>query len=208
MTLTASEYLRYLKAYVNNDYLKTGNPTGGKVTLTEKLPPEQETRRRKRRKRKVSLLLPGPGFALNLDLDPYPDPSKNNKQIKRPLFHFLDDTGKPWSKRCDFVVFYVNRRSFYADCIEFKSNILIPSQIVAQLNAGMHWVKSLKQIIECYTGYKKKINLRKFIFAANTNPLCLNENRQLNDDPSIRYYHFDEVRGKPLASLQNTSKAL
>lgn len=30
-------------------------------------------------------------------------------------------------------------------------------------------------------------------------------NRQLNADPSIRYYHFDEVQGQLLADLQNTS---
>ena len=33
----------------------------------------------------------------------------------------------------------------------------------------------------------------------------LDGNRQLNADPSIRYYHFDEVHGQSLADLQNTS---
>ena len=32
------------------------------------------------------------------------------KKTKPPLFHFLDDNAKPWSKRCDFVVFWCHRR--------------------------------------------------------------------------------------------------
>ena len=128
------------------------------------------------------------------------------KRSKPPLFHFLDDTAKPWSKRCDFVIFYVNGRAFYADCIEFKSKSLSADKIVPQLKAGTCWVNTLKRTIEHYTGDKRKIRVRKFVFAENENPgPYIDGNRQLNADPSIRYYHFGEVDGQPLADLQNTS---
>ena len=122
------------------------------------------------------------------------------------MFHFLDDTAKPWSKRCDFVIFYVKGQRFCADCIEFKSKSLTAEKIVPQLKAGACWVHSLKRTIEHYTGDKRKIHLRKFVFAENDNPdAYLELNRQLRADPSIRYYHFDEVHGQALADLQNTS---
>jgi hypothetical protein len=67
-------------------------------------------------------------------------------------------------------------------------------------------VNTLKRTIEHYTGDKRRIRLRKFVFGENENPdAYLDLNRQLNADPSIRYYHFDEVHGQPLAALQNTS---
>jgi hypothetical protein len=77
---------------------------------------------------------------------------------------------------------------------------------VPQLKAGACWVHSLKRTIEHYTGDKRRIHLRKFVFAENDNPdAYLEPNRQLRADPSIRYYHFDEVHGQALAELQNTS---
>ena len=79
-------------------------------------------------------------------------------------------------------------------------------KIVPQLNAGMNWVNALKRTIEYYTGDKRRIRARKFVFAENENPNSyIDSNRQLIADPSIRYYHFDEVQGQPLTELQNTS---
>ena len=125
---------------------------------------------------------------------------------KPPLFDFLDDTAKPWSKRWDFVIFYVNGRAFQDDCIEFKSKSLSADKIVPQLKAGACWVNTLKRTIEHYTGDKRRIRLRKFVFAENENPgRYIDGKRQLNADPSVRHYHFDEVQGKPLADLQNSS---
>jgi hypothetical protein len=104
------------------------------------------------------------------------------------------------------VIFYVNGRAFHADCIEFKSKSLNAEKIVPQLKAGVCWVNSLKLTIEHYTGDSRRIRLRKFVFAENENPEpYIDVNRQLNADPSIRYYHFDEVNGQPLAALRNTS---
>lgn len=199
MTLTASAYFEHLKAYVNSDYVMHDG-SDGKVVLTEKYFRPEDT---KPQKRNIELLLPGAGMVFKLDHDGFETAKKKSKPA---LFHFLDDTAKPWSKRCDFVIFYVRNQRFCADCIEFKSNSLATDKIVPQLRAGMCWVHSLKRTIEHYTGDKRKIHLRKFVFAENDNPdAYLEANRQLRADPSIRYYHFDEVHGESLADLRNTS---
>ena len=188
------------KAYVNEHYvMHDGN--GGEVILQEKyFPPPPETRAKLR---KVRLLLPGPGFAFKLDYDQF---QTRKKKSKPPLFHFLDDNAKPWSKRCDFVIFYINRRMFCADCIEFKSGSIAGSAVREQLRSGVCWVRSLKKTIEYYTEGTRKIRLRKFLFGDMENANAyLDPDRQLNADPSIRYYHFDEVQGQSLISLQNVS---
>lgn len=199
MTLSAETYFEHLKAYLNSEYV-VHDGAGGKVVLTEKyFRPEETTVR----ERKIELLLPGAGMAFKLDHDDF-DAAK--RKSKPALFHFLDDTAKPWSRRCDFVIFYVRGRSLHADCIELKSKSLSAEKIVPQLKAGACWVNSLKRTIEHYTGDKRAIRLRKFVFAENENPgAYLDTNRQLVADPSIRYYHFDEVHGQPLATLPNIS---
>lgn len=199
MTLDAPTYFGHLRAYVNDRYV-VDYGLGGKVELSEKYFPPNETRAKTRR---IQLLLPGQGLAFKLDHDQV---ELLRKKSKPPLFHFLDDNAKPWSKRCDFVVFYIKGKAFHADCIEFKSKSLTAEKIVPQLRAGTCWVRSLKQTIEHYTGDSRKIRLRKFVFGENDNPgAYLDVNRQLNADPSIRYYHFDEVNGQSLTALHNTS---
>ena len=191
MTLDAPTYFEHLKAYVNSRYI-IDDGTGGEVVLREKYFSATATRAKTR---KIRLLLPGPGIALKLDHD---EAEFQQRKSKPPLFHFLDDMGKPWSKRCDFVIFYVNARVLHADCIEFKSKSLSTDKIVPQLKAGTCWIRSLKRTIEYYTGDTRRIRVRKFVFAANENPAAyLDGNRQFNADPSIRYYHFDEVRVSP-----------
>jgi hypothetical protein len=199
MSLDADSYFQHLKAYVNSSYV-VHDGEGGQVILTEKYFPDGATRARIR---KVALGISGLGLAFKLDHDQL---ELKQKKGKPALFHFLDDNAKPWSKRCDFVVFYVNRKRFHADCIEFKSKSLAQDKIVPQVKAGASWVSSLKRTIENYTGDRRQIRLRKFVFAENTSPEAyLDGNRQLLADPSIRYYHFDEVQGQSLASLQNVS---
>lgn len=199
MNLDSSTYFRHLRAYVNDRYV-VDDGAGGHVTLSEKYFPLTGTRAKTRH---IRLLLPGQGLAFKLDHDQV---ELQRKMSKPPLFHFLDDNAKPWSKRCDFVIFYTKERAFHADCIEFKSKSLTAEKIVPQLRAGACWVRSLKQTIEHYTGDSRRIRLRKFVFGENDNPHAyLDANLQLNADPSIRYYHFDEVNGLSLAALQNTS---
>jgi len=90
MTLVAGTYFEHLKAYVNRRYI-LHDGTGGKVVLIEKYFRPGEV---KPRKRKIELLLPGAGLAFKLDHDEF---DAVRKKSKPPLFHFLDDTAKPWS---------------------------------------------------------------------------------------------------------------
>ena len=194
MSLDAKTYFNHLKAYVNDEYI-VHKGIGGEVVLKEKYFLEKS---RKAKTRELRLFLPGPGLVFKLDFD--------KKKIKPPLFHFLDDTAKPWSKRCDFVIFYVKQRMFCADCIEFKSGSIAGNTVKEQLQAGTCWVRSLKRTIEHYTKYTRRIHVRKFLFGDRIDTgAYLNSDRQLNADPSIRYYHFDEVRGQHLDRLQNAS---
>ena len=104
------------------------------------------------------------------------------------------------------MIFYVDRRAFCADCIEFKSGSIAGTAVREQLRAGTCWVRSLKKTIEHYTEDTRRIRVRKFLFGDKADAdAYLDPDRQLNADPSIRYYHFDEVQGQPLASLHNAS---
>lgn len=199
MSLDAATYFQHLRAYVNSRYI-VHDGEGGEVILKEKYFQGDETRARTR---KIALGLSGLGMAFKLDHDQV---ELQRKKAKPPLFHFLDDNAKAWSKRCDFVVFRTQGRSFFADCIEFKSKSLSTEKIVPQLKAGVSWCRSLKRTIEHYTGDCRTIRVRKFVFGTNENPgAYVDGNGQLNADPSIRYYHFDEVNGRPLSELQNAS---
>jgi hypothetical protein len=199
MTLAAQTYLEHLRAYINSEYVMHDG-SDGKVVLSEKYFRPEDV---KPQERKIELLLPGAGMAFKLDHDEF---EISKRKVKPALFHFLNDNGKAWSKRCDFVVFYVNRKAFHADCIEFKSKGINGQEIKSQLNAGLCWLRSLKKTIEHYTSDTRTLKVRKFVFGTNNNPdPFVDANRQLNADPSIRYYHFDEVHGRPLAALQNTS---
>lgn len=199
MTLAAGTYFEHLKAYVNSDYVMHDGADGRVILIEKYFRPEDV----KPQERRIELRLPGAGMAFKLDLDDF---DTKKKKSKPPLFHFLDDTSKPWSKRCDFVVFYVNGRAFHADCIEFKSKSLTAEKIVPQLKAGLCWVHALKRTIEHYTGDTRRFKVRKFVFADNENPGdYLDAKHQLKADPSIRYFHFNEVHGQSLAALQNNS---
>ena len=157
MTLDALTYFGHLRAYVNDHYVMHAGD-GGEVELREKyFPPPPATRAETR---KLRLLLPGPGLAFKLDYDQY---QPRERKSKPPLFHFLDDNAKPWSKRCDFVIFYVNRKAFCADCIEFKSGSIAASTVREQLRAGASWVRSLKKIILIPTQAKRNLSSRSGI---------------------------------------------
>ena len=199
MSLDSETYFQHLKAYVNRRYI-VHNGDGGQVVLAEKYFVEGSTRARTRR---ITLKLSGLGLAFKLDHDQV---ELQRKKTKPALFHFLDDNAKPWSKRCDFVIFRTEGPAFFADCIEFKSKSLTAEKIVPQLRAGVCWCKSLKRTVEHYTGDSQTIRIRKFVFGTNDSPGdYIDPNGQLNADPSVRYYHFNEVNGRGLAELKNTS---
>lgn len=199
MSLDAATYFQHLEAYVNNRYV-VHDGEGGQVILREKYFHTGETRARTR---KIALGLSGLGMAFKLDHDQV---ELQRKKSKPALFHFLDDNGKAWPKRCDFVIFRTQGRAFLADCIEFKSKSISAENIVPQLRAGVSWCRSLKRTIEHYTGDSRTIRVREYVFGTNENPdNYVAAQGQLNSDPSIRYYHLNDVNGRQLADLQNTS---
>ena len=191
MSLDAASYFDHLRAYLADIYVVDNGATGY-ITLTEGYFREGET---KRSTRKVTLPFKGKAFAIKLD------------GRKEPLFHFLDNNGKQWSKRCDFVVFHCYRGSINAYLFEFKTKSLDPSSIIDQLKSGAHWCASLRKVVSQYTGDDRSIRIRKFVLTENENPAAYLDaaGRYLARDPSIRHYHYDQLNGLRLDTLENTS---
>lgn len=82
----------------------------------------------------------------------------------RSLFHFLDDTAKPWSKRCDFVVFNLRKSKLHVYCLEFKSES-IPHDVPDQLKASVDWLKALHATINAYTTKRSTIHATKYVLS-------------------------------------------
>jgi hypothetical protein len=191
MSLDALSYLDHLRAYLANIYV-VDDGTSGAITLTEKY-----FRQGNAKKSTRNVTLPFNGKAFAIKLDGHPD----------PLFHFLDDNGKPWSKRCDFIIFQCYRRCINAYLFEFKTKSLDPSSIIDQLKSGEHWCASLRRVVNQYTGDDRNIRIRKFVLTENENPAAYLDaaGRYLARDPSIRHYHYDQLSGLTLDMLENTS---
>ena len=191
MSLDAASYFDHLRAYLSDDYVVDDGATGS-VTLTEKYFREGET---KKSTRKVTLPFKGKAFAIKLD------------GRKEALFHFLDDNGKQWSKRCDFIIFQSHSRCINAYLVEFKTKSLDAGSIIDQLKSGAQWCASLRKIINHYTGDDRSIRIRKFVFTENDNPAAYLDlaGHYLARDPSIRHYHYDQLTGLTLDTLENTS---
>ena len=116
MSLDAASYFDHLRAYLSDTYV-IDEGAAGVISLTEKYFREGAT---KKSTRKVTLPFLGRAFAVKLDGRP------------EPLFHFLDDNGKQWSKRCDFIVFQCYRRCINAYLFEFKTKSLDATSIIDQ----------------------------------------------------------------------------
>jgi hypothetical protein len=191
MSLDASSYFDHIKAYINDEYI-VHRGDGGVIELREKYFREGE---RKKTTRIVRLPYRGKAFAVKLD-------GKAN-----PLFHFLDNNGKEWSKRCDFVVFQCYNRRVAAYLFEFKTKSLDADSIIDQLRSGLHWCASLRKVVEQYTGDTKPLKIKKFVFTENNNPdpYLDPDNKYLARDPSIRHYHYDDLEHLELDELENDS---
>lgn len=191
MSLAAGSYFDHLRAYIADSYI-VDDGASGTITLTEKYFREGET---KKSTRKVTFQFRGKAFAIKLD------------GRKEALFHFLDDNGKQWSKRCDFIIFQCHRGAVNAFLIEFKTRSLEAQSIIDQLKSGAHWCASLRKIVNNYTGDDRGIRVRKFVFTENENPAAYLDpaGHYLARDPSIRHYHYDQLTGLTLDTLENTS---
>ncbi len=129
MAINAEGYFDCLDSYLNTNHYAL--PFGlGSVPLKEKVFDANGAKTQQ-----IELKFEGKILAFKLDAE------KNGK--KPPLFHFLDDTAKPWSKRCDFVLFNLRNGKIFAYCFEFKSNAISADSIIAQLSATKAWCLSL-----------------------------------------------------------------
>lgn len=195
MAINAEGYFDCLESYLNTSHY--GVPLGkDMVVLKEKIFTKTGDI-----KQQVELQYEGKIIALKLDTE------TANLKSKPALFHFLDDTAKPWSKRCDFVLFNLRKSKIYVYCIEFKSSSLSSDGIVAQLNATESWCKSLNHTIKNYTNRAGCFYLSKYVLSSSVDPSPYLDqtNKYLKADNTIRHYNYVDIEGKKLSDLENSA---
>jgi hypothetical protein len=193
MAVDATAYFRGLISYLNKQTYEVTARDSGRIVLEEKfyLADGKES------SEKVRLGFSGDVMVIRLDTKPI------KKGDDYRLFHFLDNEAKPWSKRCDFVIFHLIDNRINIHCIEFKS-ASIPDSVVDQLKASESWCKSLHEIISIYTGQKKRMHLKKYVFTCVDDPgKYLDDNAYLKRDHTIRHYHYDDLKSCSLEMLEN-----
>ena len=193
MALNAQGYFDHLKSYLNMNFYEVRG-FNGEISLSEKIFIEEG-----KQNITVKLKYEGEVFAIKLD--------KKNKGNHIPLFHFLDDTGKPWSKRCDFILFHLHKNKINIHCFEFKWKTISADRVIAQLNASSAWCRTLSNTIKNYTNKSKTLYLSKYVLTKHLNPnnYLDSNNKYLNSDQSIRHYHYDDIDGINLSDLENAS---
>lgn len=201
MPLNAQGYFNALRSYLNTGHYEvTETDAGGRIVMKEKVfvggsPKPVEYR--------VRLAVTGEALVINLDRK---EDTGKNKGKSLPLFHFLNDNAKPWSKRCDFVVFHRVRKRINAHCFEFKS-ATFPEGLVDQLEASEAWCRALRSTIKHYTGDAKPLYLTKFVLSCHPNPAPYLDTagKYLQRDHSIRHYLYQDIDGLSLDALDNTN---
>jgi len=196
MPINAQGYFNHLKTYLNmNDYGQTCLASEAKSLLPNQLALSEKIQGTNKRQ-KITLDYKGEAFAIKLDCG------------NDPLFHFLDNHKRPWSKRCDFVIFQCRNNSLFAYCIEFKaaSTFIPTTDVMLQLKAGQAWCQSLSKIMNAYTNTSRQFRLTKFVVTgcANPDPDLDTTKKYLKDHPSIRHYLFTEIDGMNLEDLENS----
>lgn len=198
MPLNAQGYFNALRSYLNTAHYEVTETDGGRIVLKEKVFISGSTKPVEYR---VRLSVTGEALVINLDRKT----SRNSNQ-SHPLFHFLNDNAKPWSKRCDFVVFHRKRERINVHCFEFKSATL-PDSLVDQLEASEAWCRALRSTIKHYTGDAKPLYLTKFVLSCHPNPEPYLDaaGKYLQRDHSIRHYLYRDIDGLSLDALDNTN---
>ncbi len=196
MPINAQGYFNALRSYLNTRHYAVTEMDGGRIVLKEKIYPPGSTTPVDQ---KVRLSITGEALVINLD-------KKNRTGRSDPLFHFLDDNAKPWSKRCDFVIFHRIGERIKVHCIEFKSASL-PDSLVDQLEASEAWCRALHSTIRHYTGETRRLHLTKYVFSCHPNPATYldPDGKYLLRDHSIRHYLYSDIDGKSLDALDNTN---
>ncbi len=194
MSLNAEVYFDCLQSYMNHEFYNV--PQGAdEITLKETIGKNDKG---KDIFREVTLKYSGKMFAIKLDRQ-----KKGEKTIDS-LFSFLNNTSKPWSKRCDFVVFNYDNKKIRVFMFEFKSEKISGDTISGQLKASKNWCKSLAQIIKTYTDYSSTLHLTKYVLTTNTEAAkYLDNNNYLHVDSTIRHYNYSEIDGKSLNELDS-----
>jgi len=196
MALNAQGYFNCLKSYLNTNHYGEPQASSSEVVLKEKGFGQSGS---KPIEYKVSLQTTGEILVIKLD-------AKNSKGSSLPLFHFLEDTAKPWSKRCDFVVFNLRKSKLYVYCFEFKSES-IPSDVPDQLKASVDWLKALHATINAYTTKRSAIQATKYVLSNHPDPTPYldADGKYLQRDHTIRHYRYADLNGMALADLDNSN---
>jgi hypothetical protein len=196
MALNAQGYFNCLRSYLNTKYYGVPQTNSGEVVLKEKVFGRSGSRSIEY---KVRLRSNGEILVIKLD-------ATNSKGATLPLFHFLDDTAKPWCKRCDFVVFNLRKSKLYVYCIEFKSES-IPHDLPDQLSASVNWLKALHATINAYTANRNTIQVTKYVLSNHPDPTVYldTDGKYLQRDHTIRHYLYAEVNGIALENLENSN---
>lgn len=158
MALNAQGYFNCLKSYLNTNHYGEPQAKADEILLKEKVFGQSGS---KPIEYKVSLQASGEILVIKLDT------KKNGSTL--PLFHFLDDNAKPWSKRCDYVVFNLRKSKLYVYCLEFKSES-IPHDVQDQLKASVDWLKSLHATVNAYTMKRSTMKVTKYVLSNHPDP--------------------------------------
>lgn len=198
MPINAQGYFNALRSYLNTGHYGVTEVDAGRIVLKDEIYPPGLTNPVVQR---VRLSVTGEALVINLDKK-----ISKKKSQSHPLFHFLDDVAKPWSKRCDFVVFHRKGERLSVACIEFKSATL-PDSLIDQLNASEAWCRALHSIIKLYTGKSRRVHLTKYVLSCHPNPAAYldAEGKYLQRDHSIRHYLYQDIDGLALDALDNTN---
>lgn len=197
MSINAQGYFNALRSYLNTAHYEVTEVDVGRAVLKDNIYPPNSKMPVEQR---VRLNVPGDALVINLDK------KLPRKNFSAPLFHFLDDNAKPWSKRCDFVIFHLYRQRLSVFCIEFKSATL-PDSLIDQLKAGEAWCRALHSIIKLYTTEAKRLYLTKYVLSCHPNPAPYldAEGKYLQRDHSVRHYLYGDIDGMSLDALDNTN---
>jgi hypothetical protein len=196
MSLNVQGYFNALRSCLNTAHYEVTETDGGRIVMKDKIFVSGSPKPVQYR---VRLGVTGEALVINLD-------RKNRRGNSDPLFHFLNDNAKPWSKRCDFVVFHRVKERINVHCFEFKS-ASFPDALVDQLEASENWCRALHSTIKHYTDDAKRLYLTKFVLSCHPKPAAYLDaaGKYLLRDHSIRHYLYPDVDGLSLDALDNTN---
>lgn len=195
MALNAQGYFNCLKSYLNTNHYGEPQSKTDEILLKEKIFGQSGS---KPIEYKINLKATGEVLVIKLDT------KKNGSSL--PLFHFLDDNAKPWSKRCDFVIFNLRKSKLHVYCLEFKSET-IPHDVPDQLGASVAWCKALQATVSAYTAKRSTLYVTKYVVSNHPNPIPYldAEGKYLQRDHTIRHYGYAELNGLALSDLENSN---